>query len=89
MFPTLWCLTQSPGGMQKRGERQVGTNYRLLLDPWTTNLRRIMEGGGTFELMRLASEPLCPSRTDTLALHSQGDGIRRHCHSYLFKGLKE
>lgn len=88
MIPTIWCLTQSPGGMQeKRGER--GTNYHLLLDPWTTNLRRVMEGEGTFELMYLLSEPLCLSRTDTLALHSQGDGIRRHYHLYLLKGLKE
>lgn len=37
----------------------------------------------------LWTEPLCPSRTDTLTLYSQGDGIRRHYHSYLLKRLKE
>lgn len=76
-------------------ERHIGEEGRkrfhfcLLLESWTTNIRRVMEGGGIFELMRLVSEALCPSRTDTLALYSQGDGIRRHYHLYFLKGLKE
>lgn len=53
-----------------------------------------MSHGGRWDLwtdasMHLVSEALCPSRTDTLALYSQGNGIRRHYHLYFLKGLKE